>query len=424
MGCEVYLVHRSSTMAFAAGMVAFPGGGQEPVDTDARACATRELAEETGVRVSPDALLAWDRWITPEAMPIRYDTSFFVALLPDGQEPECLTSEAEIAEWVRPAAALAAIESGQWSAFPPTRSLLADLAMVDDIAEFRVRARARGVRRVLAPNAGPMTLDGTNTWLLPTMAGVVVVDPGPADPSHFQAVLAAADELGGTIGLVVLTHRHHDHVDLVPELVATTGATVRSVEASLCHGAAPLADGEELPGGLIVMLTPGHTDDSICLYSKENRVLLTGDTVLGRGSSVIMYGDGSVTDSLASLTRLADFATEWHVDRILPGHGPEVVDPVARLRHDLAHRRERISQVQAALDAGLRTVDEVTQRVHAGLDPQLAGAARTSIAAHLEHLGRLSSSDPYLEGSREVERSRDAPPLERSREVETDRIDS
>lgn len=395
-GIEVYVLHRAASMAFAGGMVAFPGGGREPGDADARACAVRELAEETGVRVVPEDLLWWSRWITPEGRPRRYDTDFFVAVLPDGQDPACLTGEADSGEWVRPADALVAITEGRWIAMPPTRAQLADLATIDDLAALPSLARARGVRSVLAPNPGPMTLTGTNTWLVPSADGMVVIDPGPAEIDHLQGILDTVAATGRTVELVVLTHRHHDHVDLAEDLALRTGAPIRAVDPLLCRGAAPVGDGEELPGGLTVIATPGHTDDSICLLNNAERALFTGDTVLGTGSSVIMYGDGSVTDSLTSLARLVRITEEHHVDRILPGHGPEVLDPTARLRHDLAHRQERIAQVRSALSCGLATVGEVTDHVHAGLDPRLAGAARTSIAAHLDHLGALSADDPWL----------------------------
>src|SRR5699024_3639041 len=164
-------------------------------------------------------------------------------------------------------------------------------------------AAGRTATLLRADNPGPMTLTGTNTWLLPGDAGTVVVDPGPALPEHRDAILAA-----GPVQLVVLTHRHRDHSELADELVARTGAPVRAADLTLCRGATPLTDGAWLPGGLQVVATPGHTDDSVCLLHDEGHAILTGDTVLGVGSSVILYGDGSVAASLASLQRLATLA--------------------------------------------------------------------------------------------------------------------
>ena len=259
------------------------------------------------------------------------------------------------------------------------------------------------IERVRADNPGPMTLTGTNTWLVAGPTGTVVADPGPDLPEHLERILAAA----GTIGAIVLTHRHHDHSDLAGPLATRTAAPVLAADAQLCRGASPsdprarrgaLAAGAQLPGGLRVLTTPGHTDDSICLWHPASRSLLTGDTVLGQGSSVIAYPEGEVAASLASLTALVDFAEQHDVQQLLPGHGEVVTEPVVRLRHDLAHRHERIDQVKAAVATGHRTVAEVTAVVHAGLDERLVGAARASIAAHLAHLEALDDTDPWLAG--------------------------
>lgn len=428
-GIEVYVQHRQHTMAFAAGHVTFPGGRQETVDPDLRACAVRELAEETGVVLDPAALLDWAHWITPQHHRLRYDTRFFVAVLPEGQQARNTTSEAIRSHWTTPATALAQADAGRWALMPPTRSLLLELAAADSLSAVLARAVDRTVHPVLAvprldpttgwvwdypgdppptaapgsadgpatllraDNPGPMTLTGTNTWLLAGDAGIVVVDPGPALPDHRDAILAA-----GPVELVVLTHRHRDHSELADELTERTGAPVRAADRALCRGAAPLTDGARLPGGLQVVATPGHTDDSICLLHDEGRVILTGDTVLGVGSSVILYGDGSVAASLASLQRLADLSQSHRVRNLLPGHGPAVPDPVARLEHDLAHRQDRIDQVGRAVRDGVAGVAAVTDRVHAGLDPRLREAARSSIAAHLDHLGALAADDPWVVG--------------------------
>ncbi|MFW6597796.1 MBL fold metallo-hydrolase [Propionibacteriaceae bacterium Y2011] len=252
------------------------------------------------------------------------------------------------------------------------------------------------VRSVLAPNPGPMTLTGTNTWLVDTGNGVTVIDPGPDDDRHLTAILAAAP----AVTTIVVTHRHHDHTDLAPRLAASTGATVRAADPVHCHrGGAPLRDGDEPAPGLRVLSTPGHTDDSICLHHPASASLFTGDTVLGTGSSVIAYGEGNVGDSLASLHRLAVFAADHDISVLRPGHGPEVGDPVVRLRHDLAHRRERLAQVQQALDGGASGVVAVTDLVHGGLDARLLGPARSSIAAHLARLGALDPDDPWITGT-------------------------
>ncbi len=241
------------------------------------------------------------------------------------------------------------------------------------------------IERVRADNPGPMTLTGTNTWLLPGVSGVVVVDPGPALPSH----LAAIDQYG-PVELVVLTHRHLDH----SESAGTFDVPVRAVDPDFGE---PMAEGSTLPGGLVVLSTPGHTDDSVCLWHAASGALLTGDTLLGSGSSVIAHGEGCVSDSLESLARLVSFCRTAQVARLLPGHGEPVVgDVTARVEHDLRHRQQRLAQVTAAVEAGAGSVVEVAGTVHPGVEAGLQAAAQSSVAAHLDHLGLLDPDDPWL----------------------------
>lgn len=244
-----------------------------------------------------------------------------------------------------------------------------------------------------ADNPGPMTLSGTNTWLVPGDVGIVVVDPGPELPGHLDAILTDVP-----VELIVLTHRHRDHSGLAPELSARTRAPVRAADPDLCRWADPLRDRDRLPGGLEVVATPGHTDDSVCLLHRDHHAILTGDTVLGVGSSVVLYGDGSVEASLTSLERLAGLVERHGIRRLLPGHGPGIADPADRLAHDLAHRHDRIDQVRRAVAEGVHDVAAVTAAVHIGLDARLLPAARSSIAAHLAHLGALAADDPWLAG--------------------------
>lgn len=147
---EVFVQHRHRAMAFAAGRVTFPGGRQESFDTDLRACAVRELAEETGVVLDEGALLDWAHWITPECDPLRYDTRFYLATLPVGQHARNTTTEAVRSQWVDPAAALAEVDAGHWSLMPPTRSLLLELVDAGSLGEVLARAADRRVGAVLA----------------------------------------------------------------------------------------------------------------------------------------------------------------------------------------------------------------------------------------------------------------------------------
>lgn len=242
---------------------------------------------------------------------------------------------------------------------------------------------------LLAPNPGPMTLDGTNSYLLatPGAAGSVIVDPGPDDDRHLQALAAA-----GPVELVLITHRHPDHTGGAAAFHALTGAPVRAADPSYCHGGDPLVGGEQIAAaGLLidVVATPGHTADSVCFHlpgDAPSGSMLTGDTVLGRGSTVIAAGDGTLGDYLASLSLLAGFAR----CRVLPAHGPELPDLSAVCAQYLAHRAERLDQVRAALAALGPDADvaAVTDQVYGDVDPAIRFAAEHSVAAQLEYLRR------------------------------------
>lgn len=210
-----------------------------------------------------------------------------------------------------------------------------------------------------------MTLDGTNTWVVEGW----VVDPGPADAGHLDRVAAAADPLQG----IVLTHSHYDHAEAAPAL----GARFGGVEAVLP------GDGDRV-GPFAAIGTPGHSADSVCLL--RERVLFTGDTVLGEGSVFVAPGEGSLTAYLESLEKLLAL----DLDAICPGHGPVVHDPAAKLREYRDHRLEREGRVLEALDAGARTRDELLERAWDDVDlsvyPLLRIAAAATLAAHLEKL--------------------------------------
>lgn len=240
---------------------------------------------------------------------------------------------------------------------------------------------------VLAANPGIMTLDGTNTWILREPGGTqsVVVDPGPADESHLQAVLAAAE----SVGLVLFTHRHFDHTDALSRFSELTGAPARSIDPEFTRGAEPLADGESIVvDGLEieVIATPGHTTDSTCFRLAADKSLLSGDTILGRGTTVIAHPDGVLGPYLDSLAHIRELIEEGLVGRILPGHGPVIEDPRAVVDYYLDHRAERLDQVRAAIDTGATTAREVVERVYQDVDPVLWGAAELSVAAQLDYL--------------------------------------
>lgn len=242
-------------------------------------------------------------------------------------------------------------------------------------------------RCVLAPNPGHMTLDGTNSWVLraPGAARSVVVDPGPLIEEHLAAVARTA----GDVAVVLLTHGHHDHAEGAAELAGRVGCGVRSLDPRWLVGDAPLCDREtiEVDGlELKVVTTPGHTADSVCFALPAAGAVLTGDTVLGRGTSVVTHPDGALGPYLESLRRLQGLCAEERVRQLWPGHGPVLDDPVAVLVGYRDHREQRLAQVRAALDRGARDAREVVATVYADLDPVLWPAAELSVRAQVEYL--------------------------------------
>lgn len=243
---------------------------------------------------------------------------------------------------------------------------------------------------VLAPNPSPMTLDGTNTWVVaePGSASVIVIDPGPEDAGHLRRVLAAATAGDRRVAQVVLTHGHPDHAAGAATFAALSGAPVAALDPAHRLGSEGLVAGDVLTAAgceLRVVATPGHSADSVSLVLAADGALLTGDTVLGRGTTVIGQ-DGGLGDYLRTLDELRSLADEVPLRTLLPGHGPLLADPVGVLDYYIAHRRERLDQVRAALAAGARTPAEVVAIVYAEVDQSLWPAAEVSVRAQLEYL--------------------------------------
>lgn len=240
---------------------------------------------------------------------------------------------------------------------------------------------------VLAPNAGPMTLDGTNTWIVRAdVAGrSIVIDPGPLHDAHLREV---ADRAGDVIA-VLLTHGHLDHSEGAGAFAERVGCGVRALDPAHRLGDEGLHDGDAVDvDGLEIRVlgTPGHTSDSLSFVVPEDRAVLTGDTVLGRGTTVVAHPDGRLGAYLGSLDRLHRLAEEAGIDTVLPGHGPVIDDALAALDHYIAHRAERLEQVRAAVEAGASTPRQVVERVYADVDRVLWPAAELSVRAQLDYL--------------------------------------
>jgi glyoxylase-like metal-dependent hydrolase (beta-lactamase superfamily II) len=243
---------------------------------------------------------------------------------------------------------------------------------------------------VLAPNPGLMTLDGTNTWLIaePGTAAAVVVDPGPDDEAHLRRVRSEADQAGLRIASIILTHGHPDHSAGARTLADRTGAGVRAVDRSHRLGSEGLPPGAVVTDGgceIEVIATPGHTSDSVSLYLRADQAVLTGDTVLGRGTTVIGQ-DGSLRDYLGSLDTLRALTDSADVRALLPGHGPMLSDPVATLDFYITHRAERLAEITASLAAGDRTLQQIVARVYADVDRALWPFAELSVRSQLDYL--------------------------------------
>jgi glyoxylase-like metal-dependent hydrolase (beta-lactamase superfamily II) len=251
-------------------------------------------------------------------------------------------------------------------------------------------ATARAVN-VLAPNASAMTLDGTNTWIVsePDSELAVVIDPGPLDDVHLRNVVAVAEAAGKRVALTLLTHGHPDHAEGAGRFAELTRTKVRALDPALRLGDEGLGGGDVVAVGgleLRVVAAPGHTADSLCFHLPADRAVLTGDTVLGRGTTVVAHPDGRLGDYLDSLRRLRSLTVDDGVDTVLPGHGPVLEDAQGAVEFYLAHRANRLAQIETAVESGYATASEIVAHVYAGVDRSLWPAAELSVLAQLDYL--------------------------------------
>lgn len=282
-----------------------------------------------------------------------------------------------------------------------------------DAVPGRVVEVAPGVRRIVAPNPGPFTFTGTNSFLV-GRGEVALIDPGPLDQAHRQAIEAAL--AGERLAAIVVTHTHRDHSPLARPLAEAVGAPVygfgphrparppREGEANPLDSAgdtdfAPdvvLGDGQALAAGdwrLVAVHTPGHTANHICLSLDGTGILFSGDHVMAWSTTVVAPPDGSMADYMASLERLAGRDDALY----LPAHGGPVAEPRRFVRLLMLHRKQRAAAILGRLKAGDRAIPEIVARIYRGLDPSLVTAAALSVLAHLEELvdrGAVTSDGP------------------------------
>lgn len=251
-------------------------------------------------------------------------------------------------------------------------------------AAARTRRLSERVTVVLAPNPSPMTLEGTNTYVVGDGRHVIVIDPGPDDAAHFDRIRAAAGD--AEIAGVFLTHWHSDHSEGVRAFARIVDAPVGSWSPMTAGDPLeiPLHDGERAGAGdvhLTAIHTPGHASDHLSFWLEEERALFTGDHVLGRGTTVVAHPDGDMTAYLDSLRLMQ----QRDPARLYPGHGPVIEDPAPVLREYVEHRLMREAQVLNALPA---TVEQIVASLYADVDPRLHAVAAMSVRAHLTKLAR------------------------------------
>jgi glyoxylase-like metal-dependent hydrolase (beta-lactamase superfamily II) len=251
-----------------------------------------------------------------------------------------------------------------------------------------------GLTVVLADNAGPMTLDGTRSYLVGS-SRLALIDPGPNEAGHLSRLVTVV--AGRPVVAVLLTHAHTDHSGLARDAAREFGAPILASAETLdrtgLEGGA-VTDGQRTSPGadlhLVAFFSPGHSADHVTYFSETERWLFTGDLVLGAGSSAILHPDGSVKACLASLSRLHALRPS----RLLPGHGPPVDDAMGQLAAYRAHRLEREQQIVRALEAGAENVREIRAAVYDPLPTGLEWAAEASIAAHLAALAESGHDVP------------------------------
>ncbi len=413
-----------------------------------------ELCASEQLRLPLDEMVYFAHWLTPVGMNRRYDTRFFVAPAPLGQLASHDEAETVDSLWIRPADALERHAQGQFSLVYATRETLSALAAFASVAALMAYARGQrgiemrmprvgtgrdgrhvvgprdasyaeigfidplghgqasvhiepgvlvrltdGVWRLTCPNPGYMTGPGTNTYLLGDAQGVTVIDPGPADEAHVQAILAHAP---GPITQILVTHTHSDHSPAAALLKQRTGARVIGLPAPAGMQDQTFAP-DHVPrdedvldtrvGPLRVLHTPGHASNHLCYVHAASRLLFSGDHIMQGSTVVISPPDGDMRVYLQSLERLLD----EDVGHVAPAHGFLMADPPAVVRELMAHRLRREAVILRALQAdGPATAQVLLPRVYSHVVEPLKKVAARSLLAHLlklAHEGKVAETD-------------------------------
>lgn len=465
---KLFWVKRAKTLAFMANYHAFPGGQRDAADAEVpilnaenvhdavlRVTAVRELFEETGALIALGAenlsaerraamrdelssgrasfkellereglaldaslLLEAPRWVTPESSPRRYNTRFFAAWLPEGQETEVVPGELETGEWLRPKEALRKWIHGDCVIVTPIFTAIQALA--EGVEDFTGRLlgvsqeeRDHLERRVqfrygvfLCPLRTPTLPPATHTnCYLVGGDEMVVIDPGSPYPDQ-QAVLdhvvARFIEQGRRFREIIITHLHPDHIGGVAHLAEKFNLPVAAhrLTAEAISGEVRvdrfIEDGEvielhesaagpvgELTWRLRAMWTPGHARGHLSFYEERTGSLLTGDCVVGFGTVVIAPPEGDMNDYLASLGRYLELP---RLTALMPGHGPVIADARGRIEEYIAHRRDREEQIVSAMRTGASAIPQIVKAVYTDVPEVLRQLAELSVLAHLEKL--------------------------------------
>ncbi len=253
------------------------------------------------------------------------------------------------------------------------------------------------VWRLRAPNPGPMTLTGTNSYLVGTGGELVAIDPGPLLEEHLQELVATAAQLNSKLVKILVTHGHPDHFPGAARLKELTHAPVVAYHAATFDHDENLQDSQKYTAAGVTfscLFTPGHAVDHLCFYLEEEKALFTGDNVLGVGTTIVAPPKGNMREYLDSLRLIQSRCPEAQV--IYGGHGPAVTDPAAKLAEYLAHRQMRLDKVLAALVAGAQTIPQIVAQVYQDVDRRIWPAAARQVLAQLQYLeeqGRVISTE-------------------------------